>query len=118
MDVIQSKTKIKVPRSLVSHVLKDRFNLSYRRITHSCYLANSDRSLVLRQQYAKIMLPLLLEGKRIVNIDESSIPFLDFRRAKWAPKGEKNSISVKDLSAKVNLLAALDTNGSIYAALT
>ena len=44
------------------------------------------------------MLPLLLEGKRIINIDESSVPHLDFRRAKWAPKGEKNSISVKEMS--------------------
>ena len=64
------------------------------------------------------MLPLLLEGKRIINIDESSIPFLDFRRAKWAPVGVKNTIAIKDLSQKVNMLAALDTQGRVYAALT
>ena len=73
---------------------------------------------MLRQQYAKIMLPLLLEGKRIINIDESSVPFLDFRRAKWAPIGQKNTVPIKDLSAKVNMLAALDTQGNVYAALT
>ena len=92
--------------------------MSYRKVSHSCYLANTDRSLVLRQKYAQIMLPLLLEGKRIINIDESSVPFLDFRRSKWAPRGEKNILSVKDLSAKVNMLVALDTEGKVYAALT
>ena len=64
------------------------------------------------------MLPLLLEGKHIINIDESSIPFLDFRRAKWEPRGQKNTISIKDLSAKVNMIAALDTKGNVYASLT
>ena len=52
--------------------------MSYRRVVHACHLANIDKSLVLRQKYAQVMLPLLLQGKRIINIDESSIPFLDF----------------------------------------
>ena len=69
--------------------------MSYRRVVHACHLANIDKSLVLRQKYAQVMLPLLLQGKRIINIDESSIPFLDFRRAKWAPRGEKNDIEQK-----------------------
>ena len=56
--------------------------MSYRRLVHTSYLANNPRSMVLRQQYAKIMIPLLLEGKRIINIDESSVPFMDYRKFK------------------------------------
>ena len=60
--------------------------MSYRKITHTAYLANTDRSLVLRQKFAMVMLPLLASGKRIINLDESSVPFLDFRHHKWGPK--------------------------------
>ena len=65
-----------------------------------------------------MMLPLLASGKRVLNVDESSIPFLDFRRQKWCPVGQRNTISKKDLSPKVNLIAAIDTNGQAYAAIT
>ena len=92
--------------------------MSYRKIIHTAYLANSDRSLVLRQEFAKLMLPLLASKKRIINIDESSVPFLDFRHHKWHSKAEKNSISRKDLTQKVNMIVAIDTQGKVYAALT
>ena len=94
------------------------FGFSYRKILHTAYLANSDRSLVLRMKFAKMMLPLLASGKRVINIDESSIPFLDFRRHKWCPIGQRNTVSKKDLSPKVNLIAAVDTSGRAYAAIT
>ena len=99
-------------------MLKDIFGMSYKRVLHTAYLANSDRSLVLRQKFAKMMLPLLSQGKRIINIDESSIPFLDFRHRKWGFKTEKNTLSRKDLTQKVNMIAAVDTQGKVYAALT
>ena len=85
---------------------------------HTSYLANNPRSLVLRQHYAKIMIPLLLEGKRIINIDESSVPFMDYRRFKWAPRGTKNTFARKELSPKVNMIVALDTTGRVYVSLT
>ena len=56
-----------------------------------------------------MMLPLLASGKRIINIDESSVPFLDFRHHKWGPKCEKNSLSRKDLAQKINMIVAIDT---------
>ena len=64
------------------------------------------------------MLPLLNGDKRIINIDETSVPFLDFRKSKWMPKGQKNTVTVKDLAAKVNMILAVDTHGKLYAALT
>ena len=41
------------------------------------------------------MLELLGEGKRIVNIDESWLPGLDFRSKKWRQRGERNTFSTK-----------------------
>ena len=42
--------------------------------------------MVLRQQYAKEMLPLLEQGTRIINVDESWLSETNFIRKMWAPK--------------------------------
>ena len=68
--------------------------------------------------YAKKMLALLDEGKRVINIDETWLPYLDFRNMKWRQKGEANTVSSKDLAPRVNMIAALDTEGRIYVSLT
>ena len=107
-----------VKKHLINTVLRTDFDMSYRKLVHTSYLANNPRSLVLRQQYAKIMIPLLLEGKRVINIDESSVPFMDYRRAKWAKRGTKNTFARKELTPKVNMIAALDTGGRVYVSLT
>ena len=72
----------------------------------------------MRMLYAKKMLALLDEGKRVINIDETWLPSLDFRNMKWRRHGDGNSVSSKDLSPKVNMIAALDTDGRIYLSLT
>jgi len=68
--------------------------------------------------YAKKMLALLDEGKRVINIDETWLPHLDFRNMKWRRRGEANTVSSKDLAPKVNMIAALDSEGHIYVSLT
>ena len=68
--------------------------------------------------YAKKMIELLDEGKRIINIDETWLPHLDFRSKKWCQRGEKNTVATKTLSHKVNMIAAIDTDGNLYLSLT
>ena len=82
------------------------------------YQGNSERCLVTRMLYAKKMLALLDEGKRIINIDETWLPHLDFRNKKWRQRGETNTVSTKSLSERVNMIAALDTDGRVYVSLT
>jgi hypothetical protein len=65
-----------------------------------------------------VMLPILQSGKRVINIDESWLPHLDFRNHKWSARGQKNTLGLKDLTPKVNMIVALDTQGQVYAALT
>ena len=64
------------------------------------------------------MMPILASGKRVVNIDETWLPSLDFRNHKWGVRGERNTIAQRELSQRVNMIAALDTEGAVYAALT
>jgi chlorite dismutase len=68
--------------------------------------------------YAKKMLALLEQGKRIINIDETWLPHLDFRNMKWRVPGEHNTVSTKVLSHRVNMIAAIDTDGRLYLSLT
>ena len=92
--------------------------MSFRKIQRTPIQANLPRATVIRQKYAVVMLPLLAAGKRIINIDETWLPFLDYRNHRWEVKGKSNSFSCKDLVPRVNMIAALDTLGKVYVALT
>lgn len=63
------------------------------------------------------MLNLLSAGKRIIYVDETWLPKTDFRRMKWHARGMSNSVVVKDMSQRVNMITALDTNGEVYLSL-
>ena len=102
----------------VSRVLKQDLSMSYRKLKKSAYQGNSQRCLVTRMLYAKKMLALLEAGKRIINIDETWLPHLDFRSKKWRQRGEPNTMATKALSHKVNMIAAVDTEGRLYLSLT
>ena len=60
--------------------MKDDLGLGYRMSRKVPVQDNSERCLVLRQQYAMRMLPLLKDGKRILNIDESWLNESNFTR--------------------------------------
>ena len=64
-------------------VLRNSFNMRYRVLKKVEYQGNSERCLVTRMLYAKKMLELLKSGARIINIDETWLPHLDFRNKKW-----------------------------------
>ena len=64
------------------------------------------------------MLQLLEQGFRIINVDESWINELDFARRRWHNKNESNSLPRKKVSPRLSLLAAIDTDGRVFMALT
>ena len=61
--------------------------MKYTRIREISFQGNSQRSLVVRQKYAKKMLGLIDEGFIILNVDQSWLNQLDFRHRKWVVKG-------------------------------
>ena len=64
------------------------------------------------------MLELLEQGTRVVNVDESWINELDFARRKWHRRGESNSLARGTVSPRLSLLAAIDTDGRVFMALS
>ena len=116
--MVHQNQQIRVEESLVRTVLRINHSMRYKKIQRSNLLGNLDRSLVLRQHYAKLLIPLLADGRRIICVDETFLPTLDYRKSKWCRKGQKNTMATKDLTARVNMICALDTEGRIYPALT
>jgi transposase len=51
-------------------------------------------------------------------VDESWINELDFARRKWHNRDECNSLPRKNVSPRLSLLAAIDTDGRVFMALT
>ena len=102
----------------VRSVMRKDLHLGYKRAKTICIQANSERCLVLRQQYALRMLPLLESGRRIINVDESWLNNTRFSRKIWVPSDAPASITDKQVQPRISLIAALDTEGRIWCALT
>ena len=64
------------------------------------------------------MLPLLRDGKRILNIDESWLNEANFTRQIWCPPQTPATVSLKPISHRLALIAGLDTEGCVYYSLT
>ena len=102
---------------LVRSIMKKELGLKYKPTKHCEVQANSERCLVLRQQYALKMLSLLAEGKRIYNIDESWVDQLNYTRSHWQPK-EHPSSSLKPVSPRISLIACIGSDGSSLLSMT
>ena len=94
--------------------------MGYRQAATIPVQSNSERCLVLRQQYALRMLPLLekSKGRRIINVDESWLNQTRFVRRIWVPTDAAGSIADKQVQPRISLLVALDTEGKMWCALT
>ena len=57
-------------------------------------------------------------GKRVINIDESSMSQGLFVRQSWASRGSKNTYSTKPYGQRLSLIAAMDTLGQVYFAVS
>jgi hypothetical protein len=57
--------------------------MRYRKVVPISIRTNSEKNLVCRQQFALKYIHALLDGKTILNVDESWLNMTDFRRRKW-----------------------------------
>ena len=98
--------------------MRDELGLRYRVAKKVPVQANQERCLVLRQQYAMEMLPLLQRGARILNIDESWVHSTNFTRMLWVPAQTPTTMRARPISYRISLIAGLDTEGNIFYSLT
>ena len=69
--------------------------LGYRLAKTVPIQSNDERCLVLRQQYALRILPLLESGRRIINVDESWLTGTHFIRRIWVPTNAPGTFTDK-----------------------
>ena len=65
-----------------------------------------------------MILQLLTENKRVINIYESWILQTDFRNQKWRQRGDKNLVPLIEMRQRVNAITAIDFTGNIYHSIT
>ena len=91
--------------------------MSYKKVKPVALHANSEKNRVLRQRFAIELVNLLNSGKRVINIDESWLGMTDFRRQKWRPPGQNNSVSQLQVSPRISIIMGVDTRGAVYLSL-
>ena len=69
VDRAAQDTGIQVTVDKVRKIMKDQLGMKYRKSKKISELANSQRCLVLRQQYAMKMLEILKDDVLVINID-------------------------------------------------
>ena len=88
--------------------------MGYRLAKQGPIQSNSERCLVLRQQYALTMLPLLKVKRRFINVNESWLNSTRFLRRMWVPSDAPATFSDKQVAPRISLILALDTDGRMW----
>ena len=124
-DAVKKNLSLDVDDNLVREVMRKDMRLGYRQAKTVPIQSNSERCLVLRQQYALRMLPLLESGcfskqpaRRIINVDESWLNGTRFLRRLWVPTDAAATVNDKQVVPRISLIAAIDTEGRLWCALT
>ena len=98
--------------------MRKEMKMGFRKTNVVPIQSNLSRCLVLRQQFALRMIPLLESGRRIINVDESWLNSTRFIRRSWIPTDAPGTYSDKQVQPRISLIVALDYDGRIWCALT
>ena len=115
---VKARYQVKLSIADIKKFMKKDLGLSYRKVKKVAVQANSERCLVLRQQYAVTMLPLLTKGVRVINVDETWLNESNFTRRCWLPKSSPGTETLRTITPTLSMIAALDTEGRVYFALS
>ena len=115
---VNAQADVQVKQPLVRKVMRKTLRLKYKSVTYVPFQTNSNRCLVLRQQFAITLLGLLAQGKRIINVDESWVDQTSYTRRHWRPVAGQPSEMLRPVTPRVSLIASVCTEGSIFLSLT
>ena len=115
--VLEDALEVKATELEIRETMKRVLGMRYRKVLPVSIHGNSERNLVLRQQYALRLIRLLKDGKTILNVDETWLGMSDFRRRKWRPPDTTNSVAQLQLVPRVSMITGLDSRGHVYLSL-
>ena len=102
----------------VHEVLKKELQMSYVKIKDQAVNINSTKNILLRQEWARQFLAPSLENKHWLNIDESWLNMMDFRRRAWTPKHASSSLSKRIANPRISLTLCISSRGRVYFSLS
>ncbi len=88
--------------------------MKYKKIKKIPFSGNSDRNLILRQEFAKKMIQIFEQDEEIINVDETWISQTDFRRRKWRISGTTNSLPNPIVNPRLSLIVAISNKGLLF----
>ena len=97
--------------------MRGDMGMRYKRVASISIHGNSQKNLVLRQQFAVNLIQVLNSGKRVLNVDQTWLGMSDFRKMKWRPKDSTNSIPKLSMMPRITMFVGLDTDGEVYLSL-
>ena len=115
---MQQEFGIEVSAKFTRLVLKKDLSLSYLKAKKLNTSANSDKNLVLRQQYGLEMMQLLKIGQRVINIDETWLNETSFVRRTWAERKGAGNAVLNSVGPRISMIAAIDTDGHVWYSLS
>ena len=101
----------------MASIMKQELNMSFKKIKEVTKHSNSEKNLVLRQQFATKLIEIIQTKKRIINVDQTWLGMSDFRRRKWKPKNTTNSVPKLSIQPRITMWVGLDTDGELYLSL-
>ena len=98
----------------IKNVLKVEMDYRFRHLKDGTFQDNSQRCLVLRQQFSHRLLNWAAAKPRLINIDETWLNMCDFRRDAWISRLGSKSIAKLSNNPRIALIVALDNHGELY----
>lgn len=80
---INADTGLNAKLHVIHGVLRNDMGMRFRKIVKAPLHLNTNKNLILRQEWAKRFITLWSEGKTFLNVDESWLSIADYRRMKW-----------------------------------
>ena len=114
---LKEENQIESKEHLIRDVMKRDLGMKYKKVLPVPIQANSVRNLILRQQFALAFFMIDLNRKIVINIDETWLGMSDFRRRKWGQPLSTNSVAQLQMTPRVSMIAALDSNGELFLSL-
>ena len=114
---VEDRHGVMISKTRVKRVLKQNKAFHFKRVKKVPLHANSLRNQHMRQQFSLKMLELLVEGKRILNVDETWFGESCYVRTGWQMTMNQESLRNNIFQPRITMFVAMDNFGDVYLSL-
>ena len=109
---IKQEVQLNLSKWMVNSYLKYKLGLSYRKVKPISATHNKLQAKLQRQMAAAYYIEYMVQGKTIINIDESVLNQTDERQRGWCKPGQSNMVTTMQRLRSLSIIAAISSEGS------